>query len=72
MTIKEIVKAYLEANRYDGLYNICSVECACETGDLMPCNEPNENCTAGYKTEYKDNKCPCGEGCTWHIGKEKL
>lgn len=34
MTIKEIVKEYLEQHGFDGLF---SYHCACELADLMPC-----------------------------------
>lgn len=47
-TVKEIVAGFLKANGYDGLFDLCG-ECACELDDLMPCDEPNGRCTAGYK-----------------------
>ena len=34
---------------FDGLFNGNS-ECACLATDLMPCDNPGINCTAGYKT----------------------
>lgn len=46
MDIQEIVKCWLQANGYDGLYHGC--DCACNTDDLMPCAEPGYDCTAGY------------------------
>ncbi len=71
-TLKKITKEWLIANGYDGLYNDCG-DCGCEVDDLMPCSEwMNQNCTAGYKVEYKTGEeCPCGEGCPWHIQANK-
>lgn len=59
----KIVDEWLRANGYDGLYN--EGECACSVGDLMPCGEPSEFCTAGY-----NQPCTCGEH-DWHIGDTK-
>lgn len=66
MTVKEIVKKYLEDNGYDGLWN--EYDCACKNDDLMPCGvEDAINCEAGYLTG-----CPhdCGEH-NWHIGRKE-
>lgn len=77
MTIKEIVKAYLKANGFDGLYNAAMPGdgCGCTIDDLMPCDEQlSQDCTVGYKVEYPNDEveyCPCGEVCPWHIEKEK-
>ena len=60
MTVKEIVKNYLIANGFDGLYGD---ECGCETSDLVPCGGPCDECMAGYKLP-----CDCGGSCNWHIG----
>jgi len=70
MTIKEIVKEYLEKNRYDGLY--CD-ECACEIDDLMPCEEPEiANCEAGYKVPCPGpGRCTTDGDCDWHIAHVK-
>ena len=62
----EIVAIWLKENKYDGLYN-SDMPCACELSDLIPCGEGMECCQAGYKKEFKDNKCGCGENCDWHI-----
>ena len=45
ISVKEIVRAYLEANDYDGLY--CS-DCGCLLTDFAPCGEMGEKCKAGY------------------------
>ena len=50
MTIKEIVKKYLEENGYDGLASP-DLECGCPIDDLMPCDKPNaEECVSGHKS----------------------
>lgn len=48
MDLQKIVEQWLKANGYDGLYHF-NDECACILKDLMPCNEPGIDCTAGYK-----------------------
>lgn len=45
MTVKEIVKKYLEENNFDGLVN--RGECSCKKSDLMPCCDNIEICEAG-------------------------
>ncbi len=45
-TVEEIVKQWLEANGYGGLYD---EECGCSLDDLMPCGgEFAYRCRAGY------------------------
>lgn len=67
-TVSEIVKEYLKAHGYDGLY--CPGECACDIDDLMMCcdtlggGDPSP-CLPGYKTA-----CDCGDH-DWHIGAVK-
>ena len=48
MTVKEIVKNYLENNQFGGL---CSGHCGCELSDLFPCNGdcPAEGCEPAFK-----------------------
>ena len=49
MNVKQITEQYLIANGYDGLGEV-NGECACEVGDLMPCqSEDVMRCRAGYK-----------------------
>lgn len=38
MTVREIVKEYLEKNGYDGLYNEDEDGCGCELDDFMHCS----------------------------------
>ena len=54
MNLQEIVKQWLVDHGYDGLYN-ADGECACDTGDIMTCDEPGIDCQPGYKVE-----CPKG------------
>lgn len=46
-TVREIVKGYLEANGYDGLYH--ENDCGCDLDDLAPCCDDCLRCTAAYK-----------------------
>ena len=72
MTLKEIVKEYLETHGFEGLG--CEY-CCCEVSDLMACGgmegDPHTDCEAGYKIVYDNEECPCGEGCEWHIGPKE-
>jgi len=40
ITVKEIVKEYLEKNNYDGLTNT-DIYCGCGLDDFMPCSNEN-------------------------------
>lgn len=51
--VKEIVAAYLKANKLDGLYSEVG-ECGCGLSDLMPCDSPCDRCEPAYRTY-----CPC-------------
>jgi len=66
MTVKEIVRDYLTANGYDGLWSD-SGRCGCEVDDLFPCLDSWGNCQPGYK-----QPCDCGEGCRFHIGPREV
>lgn len=60
MTVKEIIRAYLIDNDYDGLW---TDDCGCFLDDLFPCDcEGIERCQAGYKCKLLE-----GDG----IGPEK-
>lgn len=51
ITIKEIVRQWLEANGYDGLCE-SEVECGCPLDDFMPCDEPHlKGCVAAHREE---------------------
>lgn len=59
-TVSEIVKEWLKANGYDGLFN-AEEECGCDLSDLMPCDDDAIGmCSAGYKVNCTE---ACGE---WH------
>lgn len=68
MTIDTIIRAYLLANGYDGLYN-SEVGCGCDLDDLFPCDQPNQDCSVGYRVpcpklnkdynEERDGDCEC-------------
>ena len=66
MTVKEIVKAYLDANGFDGLFSDDG-DCACQKDDLAPCGGCDNimDCGPGYLTA-----CTCGEH-DWHFSKSK-
>jgi len=65
-TVKEIVVEYLKANGYGGLYSNDG-SCACTLGDLIPCEWSIEDCRPGVIVAYPDHKCPCGQGCDFHV-----
>lgn len=68
--VTEMLEAYLTANGYGGLYNK-DVPCACEIGDLAPCDDIGQECTAGYRAECSAPICRdyvCGG---FHITEEK-
>ena len=67
MTVKEIVKEYLLAKGFEGLY---ADECSCEVSDLMPCFccEGSDGCEPGYKSPCDPETCPADGDCEWHIG----
>lgn len=72
LNVKKIVEGYLKKNGYSGLYHN-DMDCGCELSDLMPCNEDSGmgSCQPGYKVEYPDRRCPCGEGCDFHVHANK-
>lgn len=68
MTVKEIVKKYLEENGYDGLGG---GECSCKVSGLLSCDSPNVgDCEAGYIHERGKQCKGCdyeAENCIWCI-----
>ena len=54
--LRKIVSDWLRANGYEGLWNQ-DAECGCELDDLMPCDEPGTECTAGVKIDEKRAGC---------------
>lgn len=72
MTVIEMVAEYLKQNGYDGLYSDDG-ECACEIGDIAPCNTIGEQCHAGYRYWCEDADCEytADAGRHWHMRKVK-
>ena len=58
-------KKYLEDNGFDGLFN--PGECSCPVDRLFLCDGPCDECEPGYRVEG----CTCGNGCDYHICREK-
>lgn len=68
MNAKEIVEDYLKRNGFDGL---AGVECSCEIGDLMPCDEFGSECRPGYRIKCQPRTCAAGGGCEFHMSTRK-
>ncbi|MDO8506958.1 MAG: hypothetical protein Q7S53_00105 [bacterium] len=72
-TIEYIVMCFLKTNKRTGLYNKTR-ECACGIDDLMPCENPQATCRAGYKVmctpdcDHNGRKIRVGE--SWHVQPE--
>lgn len=61
MNCTEIIKEYLQQNRFDGLVNT-DMECGCTTEDFAPCHESNfSDCEPAYK--HKANCRQCDTKC---------
>ena len=59
MTVKEIVKDYLEKNGYDGL---CCEGCGCGLDDFMPCEGCDiKNCKPAYRHGCNGDCAKCGD-----------
>jgi len=67
--IAEMIESHLRENGFDGLYN--DAECACELGDLFPCNEIFPDCMAGYKSPCTGIHCGADGDCDFHIGPKR-
>lgn len=64
MNVQGMVKEWLEAHGYDGLYN--DGQCGCKTADLMPCSSESVGiCEPGY-----ESPCDCGDHY-FHIGQTR-
>jgi hypothetical protein len=67
MTVKKIIKEYLEKNNYDGLTNT-DIYCGCGLDDFMPCSNECDilrDCQPAYKKYCwncsKDKECELQE-----------
>jgi len=71
MTVKDIVKKYLEENGFDGLF---TDDCGCAKGNLAPFCDTMMNCQPGYAIDCPGtDSCGDGYGCDWlftHIGPQ--
>ena len=56
MNVIGIVGHFLHSQGYDGLYNTDG-ECACEIGDLCPCDEMFAACKPGYRGPDPTGDC---------------
>jgi len=54
MTVKEIVKKYLEINGFDGL---CGESCGCSKDDLFLCDSCPDECEPAYRIIGGCEKC---------------
>ena len=61
MNVREILEKHLRENGFDGLVEEDG-QCACEIGELVPCESDFTACKPGYKVP-----CHCGMGCDFHI-----
>jgi len=62
MNVKTIVTQYLQEHNYDGLYLKAKnphQTCQCALDNLMDCEEPDEQCTAGYQILCRDGSHGC-------------
>jgi hypothetical protein len=65
MNVREILEKNLRENGFDGLVQQDG-ECACEIGELVPCESDFTSCRPGYKVN-----CACGMGCDFHITEKR-
>jgi hypothetical protein len=60
MTVREIIKEYLDKNGFDGL---CNDDCGCGTDDLAPCLDgPKLDCNPAYKNQCGHEGEKCNQG----------
>ena len=65
LTVRTIIKQFLDANGYDGLYH--PALCACSKDNLIPCDEVSTSCMAGYFRHPRQDEEPMD----LYIGPEK-
>ena len=61
MNVREMLEKSLRESGFDGLLHEDG-ECACQIGDLVPCESDFTTCRPGYKVA-----CHCEMGCDFHI-----
>ncbi len=64
ITVKDIVRAYLEAKGFDGLCNF-ELECGCRVNDLEPCEAMQSECQPGRQRTLTQADADAGY-CTEH------
>jgi hypothetical protein len=64
MTVRDIVKKYLEDNGYDGL---AINECGCGLGDLMPCDNASPYCVPAKRFKCNRADCPTPGFCAGDV-----
>jgi len=66
LTVREIVKEWLEKCGYDGL---AGDECGCPLDDLMPCEgfDNISSCVPAVKVPCDPETCPYGGDCEYHL-----
>ncbi len=69
MTVREIIKKYLDDNRFDGL---CGDMCGCEKDDLMCCDSNPADCVPGYKKLCVNCEKETKENCEWFNDNAKF
>lgn len=67
MTVKDILREWLQCHGYDGLFNPDG-ECGCELSDLCPCGDSCDNCEPGYKRKPHADEDP---DCEFYISAER-
>ena len=66
LTAREIVREYLNAHGYDGLYDD---DCGCTKDDLAPCGEICTDCLPGYRTAHPmTTESQPGDEFDWIVG----
>jgi hypothetical protein len=70
VNVEQIVREYLEANGYDGLYNE-NGGCGCDLADLMCCGYQDTFCLAGHKVAVWPEESEYGEEWAIKPGKKE-
>lgn len=66
MDLRKIAAERLKEHGYEGL---CSEYCGCKIDDLMPCDDPSNDCKAGHIIPCPGpDICDAYGDCDWHIG----
>ena len=66
---EEVVREYLIAHGFDGLFCVEGDPCGCVLADLAPCEDITDECIAGYRRDGCTEEC--GQGCEFHVCKKR-